>query len=110
MTWLGRGPETGNRTDLRWVTLTRGDGVGLEVRGAEPLSVTALRYTTDDLERAKHRYEMERRDFVTLNVDHRQTGVGGDNSWGARPHAQYTLDPQPYSYAFTLRAVGGDAG
>jgi beta-galactosidase len=102
--------ETGNRTDVRWVTLTRGDGVGLEVRGAEPLSVTALRYTTDDIERAKHRYEMERRDFVTLNVDYRQTGVGGDDSWGARPHPQYTLDPKPYSYAFTLRVIGGDAG
>ena len=50
---------------------------------------------------------MERRDFVTLNLDHRQMGVGGDDSWGARTHPQYTLPPHSYSYTFTLRAVEG---
>ena len=30
-------------------------------------------------------------------------GVGGDNSWGARPHPEYTLEPEPYSYRFRLR-------
>ncbi len=97
--------ETGNKTDVRWVSLTRADGVGLEVVGAEPLSVNALRYTTDDMEEAKHRYEMERRDFITLNIDHKQTGVGGDDSWGAQTHPEYTLDPKPYHYRFTLRPV-----
>ncbi len=97
--------ETGNRTDVRWFSLTRDDGVGLQAVGSQPLSVTALRYTTEDIEQAKHRHEMERRDFVTLNVDHKQTGVGGDDSWGARPHAKYTLDPKPYRYTFTLRPI-----
>ena len=97
--------ENGNRTDVRWVRLTRDDGLGLEAIGARPLSVTALRYTTEDLERAKHSYEMERRDFVTLNLDHRQSGVGGDDSWGARPLPRYTLPPLGYHYSFTLRPV-----
>ncbi len=41
----------------------------------------------------------------TLNLDLRQTGVGGDDSWGARPHPEYTLAPEPYRYSFTLRPV-----
>jgi beta-galactosidase len=98
--------ETGNKTDVRWVSLTRPDGFGLQAVGLEPLSVSALRYTTEDMEKAKHRYEMERRDFVTLNIDYKQTGVGGDDSWGARTHPRYTLDARPYRYAFRLRPVG----
>jgi len=29
--------------------------------------------------------------------------VGGDNTWGARTHAQYTLPAAKYSYSFTIR-------
>jgi beta-galactosidase len=99
--------ETGNKTDVRWVSFTGKDGVGLEAVGLQPLSVNALRYTTEEMEQAKHRYEMERRDFVTLNLDLLQTGVGGDNSWGARTHPEYTVQSQPYRYAFKLRPVRG---
>ena len=48
---------------------------------------------------------MKRRDFVTLNLDHAQRGVGGDDSWGAMPLAQYLIPPLAYHYTFTLRPV-----
>ena len=57
------------------------------------------------MEEAKHSYEMKRRDFITANLDFRQTGVGGDDSWGARPHDEYTLHPKPYRYSFRLRPL-----
>ena len=95
--------ENGNKTDVRWVSLTDSDGKGLEAVGMPLLSVSAHRYTTEDMEEAKHLYEMQPREFVTFNLDYKQTGVGGDDSWGARPHPQYTLGPQPYSYSFRLR-------
>jgi beta-galactosidase len=40
-------------------------------------------------------------------VDYGQRGVGGDNSWGAQPHPQYTLPAQEYSYTFYLRPLSG---
>jgi beta-galactosidase len=95
--------ENGNKTEVRWVSLTRSDGTGLEAVGMPLLSVSAHFYTTEDMEKAKHKYEMRRRDFVTLNLDYRQTGVGGENSWGARPLPQYILDPEPFFYSFRLR-------
>jgi beta-galactosidase len=98
--------ENGNKTDVRWLTLTGPDGHGLQVSGAKPLSVSARHYTTADMEAAKHRHEMERREDIVLNIDYRQTGVGGDDSWGARTHPQYTLEPQPYRYSFRLRPAG----
>jgi beta-galactosidase len=97
--------ENGNKTDVRWVSLTNRDGVGLLVVGAPLLGFSAHHYTTDDLEAAKHSYQMTRRDDITLSIDLEQTGVGGDDSWGARPHSQYTLWPQPLRHSFRLRPI-----
>jgi beta-galactosidase len=45
------------------------------------------------------------RDLVEVNLDYGQTGIGGDDSWGARPHDEYTLFPKEYSYSFRLRPI-----
>jgi len=95
--------ESGNKVDVRWVTLTNRNGVGLLAAGLPLLSVNALHHATADLEGPKHPYEIPYRDFVTLNLDLMQMGVGGDNSWGATPHEQYRLMPKPYNYRFCLR-------
>ena len=34
-----------------------------------------------------------------------QTGVGGDDSWGARTHDEYTVWPEPLVYSFRLRPL-----
>ncbi|MHC4925274.1 MAG: beta-galactosidase small subunit-related protein, partial [Planctomycetota bacterium] len=44
-------------------------------------------------------------DPVTWRIDFKQSGVGGDNSWGAVPHREYTLWPQPLRYSFILRPL-----
>jgi len=98
-----RPQENGNLTDVRWITLTNRQGVGLLVVGMPLLSVSARHYATADLENAAHTHEMTRRKAITLNLDHRQMGVGGDNSWGARTHAEFLLTEKSYGYQFRLR-------
>jgi beta-galactosidase len=66
--------------------------------------VNALHYAAEDLDQALYRHQLTRRDEVYLNLDWRQRGVGGDDSWGALPHEEYRLSAQPYSYRFRLRA------
>lgn len=105
-----RPQENANRTDVRWVALTDASGAGLLAIGLPHLSVSAWPYTMDDLERARHTNELPRRDTTTLNLDYRQTGVGGDDGWGARPHVEYTLEPKPYSYGFRLRPYSRSMG
>jgi beta-galactosidase len=100
-----RPQENGNKTDVRWFTLTNSDGIGLMAMGEPLLSTSAWHYTMRDMELADYTYEMPYREYVTLNIDHKQTGVGGDNSWGARPHDEFTLWPKKYSYSFRLRPV-----
>ncbi|WP_422449137.1 glycoside hydrolase family 2 TIM barrel-domain containing protein [Thermoanaerobacterium sp. DL9XJH110] len=98
--------ETGNKTDVRWVTLTNDEGVGLLAVGMPLLEVNALHYTPEDLSTASHPYKLVRRDDITLRLNYRQMGVGGDNSWGARPHPEFTLyADKPYSYSYRLKPV-----
>ena len=103
-----RPQETGNKTDVRWLALTNKEGAGLLAVGMPLLSVSAWPFTMDDLEKAEHTNELPRRKTITVNLDYKQMGVGGDNSWGARTHPEYTLPvgavlEPPLRYRFRLR-------
>lgn len=104
-----RPQENGNRTDVRWLAMTNKDGVGLLAGGMPLLNVSCWPYTMADLEKAEHTYELPNRDTITVNLDYKQMGVGGDDSWSAnaRPHPEYRLPARPYSYSFRLRPLAG---
>ena len=107
-----RPQETGTRTDVRWAALTDGEGAGLMVVGLPDFSFSALPFRISDLDGGetktrRHARDLVPRDEVTLTVDYRQTGVGGDDSWGAVPHREYTLWPQDLEYRFLLRPLLG---
>jgi hypothetical protein len=34
-----------------------------------------------------------------------QMGVGGDNSWGAKPHPQYLIPAGDYTFQFRMRPL-----
>jgi len=105
-----RPQETGNKTDVRWIALTNDRGIGLLAVGMPLLSASALPVLPDDLDWRKgrsqqHGGEIKPKDLVTLKLDYKQMGVGGDTSWGSRahPHPEYRLPPQEYRYRFRLR-------
>lgn len=102
--------ESGNKVDVRWTAVTNRQGIGLLAIGMPLLSVNALPYTTDDLQGPKHTYQIPRRDFTTLNLDLKQMGVGGDNSWGAQPHPEYKIQPVAQAYRFRLRPFNSQQG
>ncbi len=97
--------EAGNRTGVRWATFTKPmGGTGFRIdAGDELLSVGAWPCSAEDIELARHQVDLPDRDFVTVNIDHRQMGLGGTNSWGALPLEKYRIDPQgEYRWSFTL--------
>lgn len=50
--------------------------------------------------------DIEPRAFVRWNIDFGQRGLGGVDSWGARPLAKYTLLPnRDYEYGFIFIPV-----
>ncbi len=106
-----RPQENGNHCDLRWLALREASGTGLLAIGRPRLSASVWPWTAADLERAAHPYELPERPFLTVHLDLRQMGVGGDDSWGSRPHAPFLLPPRAYRFRLRLAALapGGRA-
>ena len=101
--------ETGNRTGVRWVSLTNDNGVGLLAKAEGQMEFNALFYTPEQLNNYLHSYMLPEGQDITLRLNHRQMGVGGDNSWGARPLEQYQNPAdQSYTYTYTLKPVSND--
>jgi len=104
--------ENGYKTEVRWVAILNDQGKGIMAVGMPLICFSALHYTIEDLTQPKrgvrHPYELDKKDYVCLNLDYRQTGVGGDNSWGARPLLKDTLEPGEYYYRFRLRPISGE--
>lgn len=116
-----RPQENGNKTDVRWMQLINAkSGKGILVKGLptidfsvhhqimedfESLERTDGRHRDGDIVKNRHTIDVKERDLTSLNVDFRQMGVGGDNSWGARTHPEYTLDQKFYTYSFIIMPV-----
>lgn len=97
--------ESNNRTGVKWANFTNMNGKGFQVESSgEPLSMSAWPYTQQELNDKDHTHELVESDFITLNIDYKQMGVGGDDSWTifSRPHEPYRLDAEYYSYSFVI--------
>ena len=101
-----RPQETGNRTDVRWMTLTNNSGSGLMVVGMPEIEVNASQYTFDELESKKHPNELMKSNSIILRMNYHQMGVGGDDSWGAKPHPEFTMySNKTYTYQFRMAPI-----
>ncbi len=96
--------EYGNRSDCSWLKLTDIGGSGLMALGQPTIDFSASRFTTDDLEKATHTYELEPQEFITLNLDYKHNGIGSA-SCGPGPWEQHLLHPQEFSFSVMLRPV-----
>jgi beta-galactosidase len=102
-----RPQENGNKTDVRWMTLTNKNGFGLQISGLQPLNAKVSHNTADDLDfgiskKNTHPSDVTPQKDVFLNVDLLQRGLGGDDSWGALPHEKYRLLENAYEYTYEI--------
>ncbi|MCP4883350.1 MAG: DUF4981 domain-containing protein [Flavobacteriales bacterium] len=113
-----RPQENGNKTDVRWVELINQEsGHGLLIKGFptvdfsvhhqimedfESLERTDGRHRDGDTVKNRHTIDVQNRNLTSLNIDYKQMGVGGDNSWGARTHSEYSLNGKSYAYSFMI--------
>ena len=105
-----RPQENGYKTDVRWLSLTNKDGRGLMIEGVQPICFSAINNRTEDLDpgltkKQQHPTDIKPRNEVYLNIDLKQRGVGGDNSWGALPHQPYRLLDKKYTYSYIIRLI-----
>ncbi len=100
-----RPQENGNRTDTRSLTITNDQGYGIEISADKTFDFSLREYSQEKLESAKHLYELEKDDYLTLNIDHRQRGVGGDMPGNACLHEPYKLKVGTYQYSVKIKGV-----
>ena len=105
-----RPQESGYKTDVRWLTLTNAQGKGLMIEGLQPICFSATNNMAEDLDpgltkKQQHLTDIKPRRGIYLNVDLKQRGVGGDNSWGALPHDPYRLLDKKYSYSYIMKLI-----
>jgi beta-galactosidase len=93
--------DCGNKEDVRWLALTDSRDAGLLIVAAPTLSMSALHFTAEDLDRARHTTDLAPRDEVILCLDGAVNGLGGA-SCGPRPMKKYLLGPEPLELVFTL--------
>ncbi len=101
-----RPQETGNKTDVRWMAVTNGE-IGLIIKGDPLFDGSVHQYPYEDLDyipkSQKHgKIDLKPKDVVNWLIDTKQMGVGGDNSWGAKPHDQYMISPGKYSFSYKM--------
>ncbi len=95
----------GNKTDVKWISLTSADNTGIVFSGTEDLNAQVSHYSSENLSRAMYPFQLNKNDKVYLHLDHKITGVGGT------PIAtleKYRTLPEPYSFTITLVPFAGD--
>ncbi|MGJ5641261.1 glycoside hydrolase family 2 TIM barrel-domain containing protein [Formosa sp. S-31] len=128
-----RPQENGYKTDVRWAALSDNNNNGLLIVSdninKNHLGFSALHMPNEDFDategliyskdqtidetyridgipkinKSKHTTDIEEKDLVQLNIDMAQRGVGGDDSWGAKPQKNYMdFGTDTHSYSFYL--------
>ncbi|SOD74469.1 beta-galactosidase [Jatrophihabitans sp. GAS493] len=94
--------ENGSRRGVRWTRLVDSAGDGILIEGAPTVELTVRRWTSHDLERARHTFELRPRDAVYVNVDLAQNGLGTASCGpGVLPQHQLRVEPASFSVRLT---------
>lgn len=83
--------ECGNLTELRLLRVGDGQGRGLRFTAPAPFEGTVLPYTSHELEQAECRRRLPPATRTVVGLYAGKSGVGGDDSWGARVHEKHLL-------------------
>ena len=100
-----RPQESGNHTKVRWAEVTDDKGRGLRFEGND-LSFSALPWNPDQIDCADHPIELPPIQSTFVRVDLVQEGIGGDDTWGARPLPKYIIDnSRPLEFSFWFKGI-----
>lgn len=94
--------EHGHRCEVRRLSLTDGEGFGLEVVGRPTIGFSASHFTASDLYAARHTTDLEPRAEVVLSLDHAHRGLG-TASCGPDTSPRYRLVAPVYRFAYVFR-------
>ncbi len=98
--------DCGNKTDLRYITLSDVCGRGLKISSSDVFEASVLPYTSHELENAKNTSELPPYNSSVVTVSKFNAGVGGDDSWGAKPQLEHIFKTdKPFSFNFNIEVL-----
>ena len=99
--------ENGYKVDVRWLKMTDRSGKGLIFIGDPLICAGANHYIREEMERSRYTFQMTPQPEIYLNIDWKQMGVGGYNSWSkdALPVEKYRVKTEPISYKYRIKPV-----
>ena len=100
-----RPQENGNRTDVRYVQLTDENGKGVRITADGTMDFSCLPYSPEELDSAEHLHELHRSDYLSLHLDAKMRGVGGDLPGVAALHEPYRLHAGKYELTCTFEPI-----
>ena len=111
-----RPQENGHRTDIRSLSLVNSEGKGAKFTGFPLIAFNASHYDMHEFDsselqvsrRNMHPTDLTKQEHIYLNIDYAQRGVGGTDSWGAKPLYEYTLPWLDYRYQYRIEPVAND--
>lgn len=92
--------EFGNHTDVRWAIITHENGNGLAFISEDVMNISINPYS--NLSSAWYPYQLKYKDKVTLNIDHRVSGVGGTPITVRHAYRTY---PDEYQYRIRIKPI-----
>ncbi len=76
---------------------------GIKIEG-DNLNFSAHNYTLENLSSATHTVDLQKADFVTLNIDHKTSAVGG-SSFMYNFKEEFLLKDAEYNYSFWIKPL-----
>lgn len=118
-----RPQENSHRTDVQWFALADDTRNGILVVSDSVVEMNASNYPIELFDSGekrddgtyrtsghtqRHSCDVKAQNLVDLFIDYRMTGLGGDTSWGLKPHKVYQVDPhQTIRYGFSFIPFAG---
>lgn len=93
--------ENGNRSDCSWVSLRNDRGMSIMAIAKDKFDFSASYYEDIDLESAKHTIDLVKRDYIVLNIDYKQNGLGS-NSCGQSQLDKYRCKFEEFNLCFRI--------
>ncbi len=101
-----RPQEAGNRSQVRWATVTDAQGRGLRLDAEQPMELSVLGWTPQQIATANHHVDLPPIQHTVLRPALMRRGAGGDQSWGAMTHPEYSLPTgQKLSFSFGFQGL-----
>ncbi len=96
--------STGNRTDMRWATITNEAGNGLHVTAAHPWQFSIVPFADSNIDASTHINQLKRSGTVTVHLDAEQAGVG-TATCGPGVLPQYLVPVEKTTFEFVIRPI-----